>query len=299
MVDCPVCALKFDYGDYLGLADHFVSESSESDALHVSWLNRNLTKERLSVNQLSRHLSDYYSLGSSGIKSWIIHNFVTKFRGSNPHPFIIAMQNYDEDLLKGYVIEHHHFLLQWIKSCAYIIAKSDFEDVHNYELDNIITELHGYGQNIPSHHELLLRMGESLGLKRSDMLRMEPLSKTRKAILTWKQIAEERSWIEVMAAMHSLELIANRDLNRFGATLPYFDPDILTSPKVKKEVKDFLKEGYEADIGHSYTALDIVEKYASKENIEDIQGAYLISANAFYDYLEARIERGLMIENKQ
>ena len=52
-------------------------------------------------------------------------------------------------------------------------------------------------------------------------------------------------------------------------------------------------------ISHSYVALDLVEKYCNPENVEDIQGSYLLSAGAFSEYLEARLERGEMIENKQ
>jgi pyrroloquinoline-quinone synthase len=46
-------------------------------------------------------------------------------------------------------------------------------------------------------------------------------------------------------------------------------------------------------------ALNIIEKYSRDYNIENIQDAYLASTYVFYNYLEARIERGEMIENKQ
>ncbi|WP_393971424.1 iron-containing redox enzyme family protein [Oxyplasma meridianum] len=299
MVDCAVCGIRFDSGKYSELATHFLELSEKSDSSHVSWLNRNITKERKDQRKLSRMLSEYYSLKGKSIKDWIIRDFVDHFRGPNPHPFILAMQSYNANVLRGYAIEHHHFLKQWIKSCSYVIAKTDFEDVQDYELENIMTELHGYGKDVPSHHELLIRMGESLGLDRRTILQSNPLPATSKAISIWNRIATNRTWIETMAAMHSLELVANRDLGRHGAKYPYFNPDILSEGKATAEVKDFLREGYEADVSHSYVALDIIEKYCTKENLEDIQGAYLLSANAFSDYLEARLERGEMIEDKQ
>lgn len=297
MTFCPVCGLKFDSGNHRLLADHFVDQSRSSDFRHVSWLNRNISKNRMKTDDLSVSLTNFYHI-SGGIGKWIINDFVRRFRGDNPHPFILAMQQYDPEVIRGYVVEHHHFLKQWIRSCSYVMAKTELEDVQSYELENIMTELHGYGDSEPSHHELLIRMGESLGLDRNSIISEKPLWQTAEAVKIWNDIAASGSWISTMAAMHSLELIANRDLSRYGARYPYFNPSILSDSRVPKEVKAFLREGYEADVSHSYVALDLVERHAGNGDVEEIQYAYLRSAGAFSDYLEARLERGVMLGNK-
>ena len=297
MTFCPVCGLKFDSGNYRLLADHFVDQSRSSDFRHVSWLNRNISKNRMKTDDLSVSLTNFYHI-SGGIGKWIINDFVRRFRGDNPHPFILAMQQYDPEVIRGYVVEHHHFLKQWIRSCSYVMAKTELEDVQSYELENIMTELHGYGDSEPSHHELLIRMGESLGLDRNSIISEKPLRQTAEAVKIWNDLAASGSWISTMAAMHSLELIANRDLSRYGARYPYFNPSILSDNRVPKEVKAFLREGYEADVSHSYVALDLVERHAGNGDVEEIQYAYLRSAGAFSDYLEARLERGVMLGNK-
>ena len=297
MTFCPVCGLKFDSRNYRMLADHFVDQSRSSDFRHVSWLNRNISKNRMKEDDLSVSLMTFYHI-SGGIGKWIITDFVRRFRGDCPHPFILAMQQYDPEVIRGYVVEHHHFLKQWIRSCAYVMAKTELEDVQSYELENIMTELHGYGASEPSHHELLIRMGESLGLARNFILTEKPLRQTAEAVKIWNDLAASGNWISTMAAMHSLELIANRDLSNHGAMYPYFNLSILSDSRVPKEVKAFLREGYEADVSHSYAALDLVERHAGNEDIEEIQYAYLRSAGAFSDYLEARLERGVMLGNK-
>lgn len=297
MTFCPVCGLKFDSGNHRLLADHFVDQSRSSDFRHVSWLNRNISKNRMKTDDLSVSLTNFYHI-SGGIGKWIINDFVRRFRGDNPHPFILAMQQYDPEVIRGYVVEHHHFLKQWIRSCSYVMAKTELEDVQSYELENIMTELHGYGDSEPSHHELLIRMGESLGLDRNSIISEKPLWQTAEAVKIWNDLAASGSWISTMAAMHSLELIANRDLSRYGARYPYFNPSILSDNRVPKEVKAFLREGYEADVSHSYVALDLVERHAGNGDVEEIQYAYLRSAGAFSDYLEARLERGVMLGNK-
>ena len=297
MTFCPVCGLKFESGNYRMLAKHFIYQSGSSDFRHVSWLNRNISRNLMNAEDLSDSLVSFYNI-SGGIGKWIISDFVKRFRGDSPHPFILAMQQYDPEVLRGYVVEHHHFLKQWIRSCSYVIAKTEFEDVQSYELENVMTELHGYGASEPSHHELLIRMGESLGLDRNFILEEKPLRRTAEAIKIWNDLAASGSWISTMTAMHSLELVANRDLSKHGAKYPYFNPSILSDRNVPEEVKTFLREGYEADVSHSYVALDLAEKHANNEDLEEIQYAYLRSAGAFSDYLEARLERGVILGNK-
>ena len=297
MTFCPVCGLKFESGNYRMLAEHFIYQSRSSDFRHVSWLNRNISRNLMNAEDLSDSLVSFYNI-SGGIGKWIISDFVKRFRGDSPHPFILAMQQYDPEVLRGYVVEHHHFLKQWIRSCSYVIAKTEFEDVQSYELENVMTELHGYGASEPSHHELLIRMGESLGLDRNFILEEKPLRRTAEAIKIWNDLAASGSWISTMTAMHSLELVANRDLSKHGAKYPYFNPSILSDRDVPEEVKTFLREGYEADVSHSYVALGLAEKHANDEDLEEIQYAYLRSAGAFSDYLEARLERGVILGNK-
>ncbi len=67
-------------------------------------------------------------------------------------------------------------------------------------------------------------MGESLGLERSRVLGTPPLPSTRDAVEEWNEIATQQQWVSALAAMHSLELIANRDLVNEGASVRYFDP---------------------------------------------------------------------------
>ncbi len=72
----------------------------------------------------------------------------------------------------------------------------------------------------------------------------------------------------------------------------YFDPEILQDKAVPQAVKDFLREGYEADVAHSEEALALVEKYAKEFGLHDrVRAAYLQSLEAFDGYLNARLER--------
>jgi len=151
------------HDDFDDLAGHFVAEAGRSDAGHVMWLNRNITREKSDRKTLSKLLAGFFDLGGNSLESWVKRRFIEKFYGSSPHPFVLALQHPSRATLLGYVVEHQHFLRQWVRSCSYIMARTDEMDVVLYELDNINTEYGGVGTGQPSHYELLLRMGESLG----------------------------------------------------------------------------------------------------------------------------------------
>lgn len=126
---------------------------------------------------------------------------------------------------------------------------------------------------------------------------MTPLPSTRNAINFWRRVAETRTWLETMLAMHSLELVADRSLRQYGAKVHYFNPEILSSDRYPQEVKDFLREGYEADVSHASEALKLGEKYAEELGLkEQAQIIVLRSFDAFSKYLLARLERGFEIE---
>lgn len=292
---CPVCFLECE--DLAGLARHFQQEASRSQNYHVMFLNRYISKDKLNVEDLENKFYDLF-LMKNGFRDWVIGKFIWRFFGGAPHPFVLENQNPRPYLIRGYAMEHHHFLWQWVRSCSYIIGNSDNDDVVQYECENIVSEWYGT-ERVLSHHELLLRMGEAYGLRREDILRSTPLPATARAIKFWSDTCKERTWQEGMSAMHSLELIANRNIREYGGNIGYFDPAIMKGEDIKQEAKEFLKEGYLADVSHSERALMIVEKYSTKEILQNCQSVFIRSMEYFYDYLLARMERGMILENKQ
>lgn len=297
MTKCAVCGQTFGPRDYRRLSSHFYDLAEASDVGHVMWLNKNISKEKVDPRTLEQAMAEYFDT-KGDLKTWVKKRFIDRFYGAKPHPFVLALQHPSKATLLGYVMEHQHFLRQWARSCAYIIAKTDQVDVTMYELDNINTEFGGYGPDRPSHYELLLRMGESLGLQRQKILDTPPLPDTALGIKIWNDIAEREHWVETMAAMHSLELIADRSLKNEGASTSYFDPAILSSNEVTEATKNFLREGYEADVEHSGEALGLITKYSSSQEItENVQATFLKSVQAFDNYLMARLERGKQFES--
>lgn len=292
MTQCPVCLEPLAGVSYPRLAHHLVDRAAASDPDHVRWLNQNLTRKKTTAEELVGPLTEYFRIGEGGLAHWIKARFIAKFFGKVPHPFVAALQHPSRATLLGYVIEHQHFLRQWVRSCAYITARTDAPEVARYELENLSTEFLGFGHGRPSHYELLLRMGESLGVDRARILSTEPLPATDRSIQAWNAMAQKEPWVAVMAAMHGLELIAHRDLVREGASVHYFDPAILSNEEIPPAAQAFLREGYEADVGHADEALRLVTRFAVAQGVVDeTQSVFLRSIDLFDDYLIARLER--------
>src|SRR5213592_1128644 len=214
LTKCPCCGPSFKPGDTTRLGEHFYAQALASDAVHVMWLNRNITKTKTDAKSLSTLFAEFFKVGEGGLQDWVKRRFVEKFYGSRPHPFVLALQHPSRGTLLGYAVEHQHFLRQWVRSCSFIMARTDATDVILYELDNINTEFGGLGPKQPSHYELLLRMGESLGLDRTKILATPALTDTVEAIQVWDNICQQDHWVEAMVAMHGLKLIANRNLRK-------------------------------------------------------------------------------------
>jgi pyrroloquinoline-quinone synthase len=297
MTKCPACRVGFARGDYPALAHHLVERAGESDPSHVRWLNQNLTRTKSEAEALVPLLRAFFDLGGRPLTAWVKSRFIAKFYGNAPHPFVVALQHPSRATLLGYVFEHQHFLRQWVRSCSYIMARTDEPEVVYYELDNLNTEYGGIGPDRVAHYELLLRMGESLGVDRAAVLSTSPLPATRRAIEEWNEIATREHWVAALTAMHSLELIANRNLVDDGASIHYFDPKILAGTEITSAARDFLREGYEADVGHSEQALGLATRFADTlDVVEEVQAVFLRSIDLFDDYLIARLERAGQFE---
>ncbi len=294
---CPACGEKSIDNTASFLSRHFFSKAQLSDPAHVMWLNRNISKDRLSEETLDQYFKEYFDLSGGGLAAWIRRRFVERFFSEDPNVFVLDMQEPSKYTIMGYVTEHYHFLKQWVRSCAYITARTDIFEIQRYEVENVSEEYFGMDGTIP-HVELLLRMGESVGLSRDRVVRSVPLPKTRRALEYWDRVCSSEHWLNAMVSMHSLELIADKNVKEYGAKYAYFRPEVLDGT-ITREVSQFLKAGYDADQYHSGDALMLVERYATEFKMErEVQSYFLRSADYFYGYLEARHERGKMYEEE-
>ncbi|HZR12833.1 MAG TPA: C2H2 type zinc finger domain-containing protein [Acidimicrobiia bacterium] len=61
---CPVCGVDGRDG-HRALAAHLTEQAARSDGAHVMWLNRNVTKERVGVDELAALLRELAETGAT------------------------------------------------------------------------------------------------------------------------------------------------------------------------------------------------------------------------------------------
>ncbi len=294
---CPPCGGKARFSNLDELLEHISKEYEIGEPKHIEWVSRYILKENSQKDDIRNLLNVYFDSGKLGIARWIRTKFIDIFYGNKPHPFVISMQSPSRYIIMGYVTEHYHFLKNWIRCCSFIMAKTEYFDVQTYEFNNIKEEFFGDNEK-PGHIELLLRMGESVGLNRGRVINTRPLDGTREAIGFWYETAKSGHWLDSMVSMHSLELIADRTIREDGASIGYFSEKLFQSD-LPDQVKEFLRAGYEADQYHSMDALRLVEYYARELNMEEeVKSYFLTSSQYFWDYLNSRVLRGEMYEKE-
>jgi len=62
LTKCPCCRASFKPHDFQGLGEHFFKQALESDAGHVMWLNRNVTKTKTDPKDSRKTTGEVFSI---------------------------------------------------------------------------------------------------------------------------------------------------------------------------------------------------------------------------------------------
>ncbi len=300
MTKCPVCAENFKKKDMDGLTKHFIMMNDRNDAFHVGWLREYVPLDNYNTPNFAKSLASFFSVIDGDLKGWIERVFVEKFLGDKPHPFVEAMQKPKKALFLGFASEYYFFLKQKIKSCSFIIAKTDKEEVQKFEAKIIFSELSGTnGESAGSESSLLVRMAESLGVPRDSIVNGVPLPPTIHSIKLWNQVSESDHWLEVMGSINTLDMLPSKVMRERGAKFDIYNKSVLDNEWIPDHVKKFLTYIVDPKNDHSQEALTLISKYAKElDMIEDVQSAFLRSIDAFDRHLQARLTRSKQFEGK-
>src|SRR3989441_11585286 len=92
LTKCPSCGVGFQKrNDWDDLAGHFVAGAGRSDAGHVMWLNRNITKNKSDRKTLAKLLAGFFDLGGKSLESWGKGRFIEKFYGGKLRPIQLTL----------------------------------------------------------------------------------------------------------------------------------------------------------------------------------------------------------------
>lgn len=299
MVSCPVCGERYDKGDFASLATHFSRYIDRNEPSHIDWARSNIPLADYESTAFIEKLQAFFSVTPENAEKWFWKRIADRFYQDKPNPFIEAMQRPKKSTFMGYAMENYSFARQRVKSLAYVIAKTDKDDVQVYEGRILAGDLIYNGSSDKSNVALLIQMAESVGLPRDTLMNSMPLPPTLHSIKLWNTIAESGHWLEIMASSNLLDLVYSPKVTENGAKMYYFGNGVIDNEWIPDHVKDYLKFTKEVIGRNAEEGLHLVIRYALEMKVlEDVQSIFLRSLDAFDRHLQARMTRAKQFEAK-
>ncbi|MHB1555064.1 MAG: TenA family transcriptional regulator [Acidimicrobiales bacterium] len=172
------------------------------------------------------------------------------------------------------------FVMQWTKFSRLfprwvgaIISNCPEPRVIAYEVENLMSEVVRDPAADDNHYELLVRLGERVGLSRAQIEAQPPVPEAAEAFeWLWTQ-ARNPDWLVGFAAVNGLEILGDRHLpRRHGlesgtglAPEPYARALGLT-----EESLEFFEVSDEADAGHGKTTVEILASFTPEGREQEI-----------------------------
>jgi pyrroloquinoline quinone (PQQ) biosynthesis protein C len=172
------------------------------------------------------------------------------------------------------------FVLQWTKFSRLfprwvgaIISNCPEMPVVAYEVENLVSEVVRDPAGDDNHYELLVRLGESVGLGRPDIEDYPVLEEASEAFeWLWDQ-ARDSDWLVGFTAVNGLEILGDRNLPaKYGiaagtglAPEPYARTLGLGEGSL-----EFFEVSDEADAGHGHMTVDIIARYTPAGREDDV-----------------------------
>jgi len=134
--------------------------------------------------------------------------------------FSLKWADYSKDRLAAHgakiLVQQWGVFTRHSRRCwAYVVGNCPYVEVRKFIVkENLYEEeaLEGH-----SHFELLVRMGQALGLSREEIESAQPLSTTVVALHAWEALTKNRSWYEGAAAKAVLEMGNKPQCGHFSA----------------------------------------------------------------------------------
>ena len=189
------------------------------------------------------------------------------------------------------------FVLQWTKFSRLfprwvgtIMSNCPEPEVVAYEVENLVSEVVRDPAGDDNHYELLVRLGEHVGLSRTEIEAAEPLPEAADAFhWLWMQ-ARNPDWLVGFAAVNGLEILGDRHLPerhdvRAGTGLapgPY-----ARSLGLSEDSLQFFEVSDLADAGHGKATVEILASFTPERREDEILGVLVESIDRLRRMMDA------------
>ena len=172
------------------------------------------------------------------------------------------------------------FVLQWTKFSRLfprwvgaIISNCPEFAVVAYEVENLMSEVVRDPAGDDNHYELLVRLGESVGLARAQ-IEAHPVLDEASELFEWLwDQARQPDWLVGFTAVNGLEILGDRNLPlKYGIGVGTgLDPEPYARRLGLGESSlEFFEVSDEADAGHGHETVEIVARYTPAGREGDI-----------------------------
>lgn len=163
------------------------------------------------------------------------------------------------------------FVLQWTKFSRLfprwvgaIISNCTEPAVVAYEIENLVSEVVRDPAGDDNHYELLVRLGESLGLGRAEIEAYGVLPEASEAFGWLWEKARDPDWLVGFTAVNGLEILGDRNLPLkygMGAGTGLAPKPYARTLGLKKHSLEFFEVSDQADAGHGRETVEMIARY--------------------------------------
>jgi pyrroloquinoline-quinone synthase len=172
------------------------------------------------------------------------------------------------------------FVLQWTKFSRLfprwvgaIISNCSEPAVISYEVENLMSEVVRDPAGDDNHYELLIRLGESVGLTRAEVEAYPVLPDASEAFRWLWSKARHPDWLVGFTAVNGLEILGDRNLPaKHGiAAGTGLDPEpYARSLRLAEHSLEFFEVSDRADAGHGHETVEIIARHTPPGREDEI-----------------------------
>lgn len=173
---------------------------------------------------------------------------------------------------RQFVLERNWFNRSWPRWLAAVVANCPHKDVNRYLISNMYEEGVCDSRVGTDHNDLLMRLGEKLGLTREKIQQHAASPVTVAATSYWDNVARTRPWLEGFATLVCLEIRTSR-----RAMGPHYNgrrtrsSDAWAKLELSPDTLETFTNHEAADEDHGYEALELLLKHVdSQEEQENV-----------------------------
>jgi len=171
---------------------------------------------------------------------------------------------------KYLVLERNWFNRNWPRWLGSVVANCPHKDVNQYLISNMYEEGVVDPRVGTDHNELLMRLGEAIGLTRNQINDYQASPTTVAATSYWDHTARTRPWLEAFAALVCIEIrTSQRAMGAHYKAKPVKSGDAWAKLGLPAKALETFTNHEAADEDHGYEAIALLLKHTDTEEKQE------------------------------